>query len=146
VNLPPKVAAWAAQGRTQNAHGWVTDNSAVWQRVLRVDSVKRGLAALLAEDAQLNWSGDIVCAVLEAQDGNISGISRWDARKFFPEGWQYPTLTPEEMAVLAASEVAYKVEVDQRASDYAAKLAAPKITEVNQPHTKFDQNSGSGVW
>jgi hypothetical protein len=141
--LPPKVAAWAAQGRTQNEHGSVSDNSAVWQRVLRVDSVKPGLAALLAEDAQLNWSGDIVCAVLEAQDGNISGISRGDARKFFPEGWQYPTLTPEEKAVLAAAEIARKAEVDQRFADYTA---APKITEVNQPHTKFDENSGSGVW
>jgi hypothetical protein len=101
---------------------------------------------LLAEDAQLNWSGDIVCAILEAQDGNISGISRGDARKFFPEGWQYPTLTPEEKAVLAAAEIARKAEVDQRAADYADKLAAPKTTEVNQPHTKYDQNSGSGVW
>ncbi len=144
--MPPKVAAWAAQGRTQNAHGCVTDNSAVWQRVLRVDSVKRGLAALLAEDAELNWSGDIVCAVLEAQDGNISGISRGDARKFFPEGWQYPTLTPEETSVLAAAEIARKAEVDQQFADYTAKLAAPKINEVNQPHTKFDENSGSGVW
>lgn len=145
MTLPPKVAAWVAEGRTRKSH-WVTDNSAVWQRVLRVDSVKRGLAALLAEDAELNWSGDIVCAVFEAQDGNISGISRGDARKFFPEGWQYPTLTAEENAVFVAAEVARKAEVDQRASDYAAKLAAPKITEVNQPHTKFDQNSGSGVW
>ena len=145
MKLPPNVAAWVAIGRTQNEHGSVSDRSAVWQRVLRVDSVKRGLAALLAEDAELNWSGDIVCAVLEAQDGNISGISRGDARKFFPEGWQYPTLTAEENAVLAAADAVHKAEVAQRAADYAEKLAAP-ITEVNQPHTKYDQNSGSGVW
>lgn len=143
---PPKVAAWVAQGRTQNADGCVTDNSAAWQRVLRVDSVKRGIAALLAEDAEINWGGDVICAVLEAQDGNISGISRGDARKFFPEGWQFPTLTDEEKAILAAAEAVRKAEVDQRFADYAAKLAAPKKVEVTQPHTKFDENSGNGVW
>ena len=144
--LPPKTAAWAAQGRTQNAHGEVSDNSAAWQRVLRVDSVRRGLAAALAEEAEINWGGNIVSAVLEAQDGNISGISPRDARKFFPDGWQFPTLTDEEKAIATAAEKIRAAENAIRAAEYAAELAAPKKVEVSEPHTKYDQSSGNGVW
>ena len=145
MNLPPKVAAWAAQGRTQNAHGGVSDNSAVWERVLRVDSVRRGLAAALAEEAEMNWSGNVVCAVLEAQDGNVSGISRVDARKFFPDGWQFPTLTDEEQKIREDAEKIRAAESARRAAEYAAKLAEP-VKVVSEPHTKYDQNPGNGVW
>ena len=145
MNLPPKAAAWVAQGRTQNEHGGVSDNSAVWQRVLRVDSVKRGIASALAEDAEINWGGDIVCAVLEAQDGNISGISRGDARKFFPEGWQFPILTEEEKVIATAAKAIRDAENAIRDAEYAAKLAAPKV-EINEPHTKSEDNPGNGVW
>lgn len=146
MNLPPKVAAWAAQGRTQNAYGCVTDNSAVWQRVLRVDSVKGGIADALAEDAEINWGGDLICAVSEAQDGNISGVSRGDARKFFPEGWQFPTLTDEEKAIAAEAKEIRDAENAIRGAEYAAKLAAPKKVEVNEPHAKYDDNAGNGGW
>ena len=144
--LPPKVAAWVAIGRTQNAHGGVSDNSAAWQRVLRVDSVRRGIAAALAEEAEINWAGSIVCAVSEAQDGNISGISPRDARKFFPDGWQFPTLTDEEKAIATAAEKIRAAENAIRAAEYAAKLAEPKNSEVTEPHTKYDNNPGNGVW
>ena len=144
--MPPKVAAWVAIGRTQNAHGGVSDNSAVWERVLRVDSVRRGLAAALAEEAEMNWSGNVVCAVLEAQDGNVSGISRVDARKYFPEGWQFPTLTDEEQKIREDAEKIRAAENAIRAAEYAAKLAEPKNSEVTEPHTKYDNNPGNGVW
>ena len=144
--LPPKVAAWVAIGRTQNAHGEVSDNSAAWQRVVRVDSVRRGIAAALAEEAEINWAGSIVCAVSEAQDGNVSGISRVDARKYFPEGWQFPTLTDEEKAIATAAEKIRAAESASRAAEYAAELAAPKKVEVTEPHTKYDNNPGNGVW
>ncbi len=146
MNLPPKVAAWVAIGRAQSKHGRVTDNSAAWQRILRVDSVRRGLAVALAEDAETNWDGDLICAVLEAQDGNVSGISRGDARKFFPEGWQFPTLTDEEKSIATAAKKIRDAENAIRAAEYAAKLAAPKKVEVNEPHTKYDNNPGHGVW
>ena len=146
MNLPPKVAAWVAHGRTQTSWGEVRDNSAAWQKVLRIDSVRRGLAAALADEAERNWDGDIVCAVLEAQDGNISGISRGDARKFFPEGWQFPTITDEEKAIADAAEAIRDAENAIRAAEYAAKLAAPKKVEVNEPHAKYDDNPGNGVW
>jgi hypothetical protein len=140
------VAAWAAQGRTQTSWGEVRDNSASWQKVLRGDSLKRGVADALADEAERNWDGDIVCAVLEAQDGNVSGISRIDASKFFPEGWQYPPLTEAEKLVEQAAEAASKLEVAQSAIAYAAKLAEPKRNEVNAPHSKYDDNLGNGVW
>jgi len=146
VILPPKVAAWVAIGRTQNAHGGVSDNSAVWERVLRVDAVRRGIAAALAEEAEINWAGSIVCAVLEAQDGNVSGISRVDARKYFPEGWQFPTLTDEEQKIREDAEKIRAAENAIRAAEYAAKLAEPKNSEVTEPHTKYDNNPGNGVW
>jgi hypothetical protein len=114
--------------------------------VLRIDSVRRGLAVALADEAERNWDGDLICAVIEAQDGRVSGISRGDASRFFPEGWQYPTPTEAEKLLEQAAEAACKLEVAQQAADYAAKLAEPKQPEVNAPHFKYADNTGNGVW
>lgn len=134
---------WAEAPRTICSGGeWARDNAQTLRSFERICSLRPHWREILIAEAESNWAGNIVSAVLEAQDGHVAGIEWREARKFFRNGWELTPATPEERAA--------RIESDRLAAERAGaeRAAAKTVNLVSNfaPHQKYDDCAGSGVW